>query len=293
MGMKPGTNEAIIEGILSEKVRRDFSDGAIAGELILEVPITVDGQEVTSTIPVSFYTKPETNAGKPNPAYKGIKTILENAKSLAEVDGDPDKADRIRLRNGTLGENMFFSQDDRFVSFARVRGNFFDRVKITDFVPKSQFKVKMIVAGIAPEEIKQNGESIETGRLVVTGQVVQYNGAIDEIKFIVQNKKHIDVVNKNWSVNDTVNAQGMIYYGTTEVAVEDEEEDGFGDPIIKTSTRRIREFIITGGSSGPVEGYEEDDIAEARRDRKLRIAELKEAKTEKETPKKSEKSRDW
>jgi hypothetical protein len=295
--MKPGINEAIIEGVLYEKITRTFDD-AIAGEFIIEVPITIDGDTYNSLIPVSFYTKPITNAGKPNTAYKGIKTIIDSAKALNEVDGDYTKADRIRLRNGTLGENMFFAADDRFVSFARIRGNFFDRVKESDCAPKAQFKVKMIVGNIQNETIKQNGEDEETGRLIVTGQVVQYNGEIDEIKFVVQNKKHIDIVNKGWSIGDTVTANGVIKYVTVEVTNETKEEDGFGDPVVNTSTRRLREYIITGGSTGPVEGYEEEEIAEARRSRKMRINVIKEKQAEKEkesskTAAAKNKTRDW
>ena len=297
MAMKPGTNEAIIEGTLYEKIVRNFDDGAIAGELVIQAPITIDGEEFNSLIPVSFYTKPITKAGKTNPAYKGIKTIIDSAKSLDEVDGDYSKAEKIRLRNGTVGENMFFSPDERFISFARIRGNFFDRVKETDFQPKAQFKVKMIVSNIFPEEVKIEGEMTESGRLVVMGQIVQYNGSIDEVKFIVLNKKHIDIIEKNWSVNDTVNAQGVIKYVTTEVTItDDEDEDGFGEPVTSTATRRIREFIITGGSGGPVEGYDEDDVRDARKERKERIAAEKEKQLGKEeapAPKAKGKTRDW
>jgi hypothetical protein len=300
MAMKPGTNEAIIEGILSEKIVREFTEGpnagSIAGELVIEVVTSIDGENFTSIIPVSFYATPMTKAGKPNSAYKGIKTIIDGAKSLAEVDGDVTKADCIRLRNGTLGENMFFAQDDRFVSFARIRGNFFDRVKETDCIPKAQFKVKMIVGNMFPETKKEGGEEFETGRLVVMGLIVQYNGTLDEVKFIVQNKKYRDLIEKNWNIGDTVNASGFIKYVTDEVTNTEEEEDGFGDPLVTTSTRRLREFIITGGSGGPVEGYDEDEIAAGRKERKSRIAEVKEKQERKEesTPKaKAKAARDW
>jgi hypothetical protein len=288
--MKPGTNEAIVEGILYEKVVRNFDDGAIAGELIIEVPLSVDGAEVKSHIPVSFYSRPVTKAGKENVAYKGIKTILDSAVALSEsTDG---KASFIRLRNGNLGENMFFTQDDRFVSFARIRGNFFDRVKETDFNPKAVFKVKMIVANMYPEEITQGDETFETGRLVVIGHIVQYNGAIDEVKFFVDNQKHVDIISKNWSEGDTVNAQGIIKFITKEVEVASEEEDGFGDPMVTSETRRIREFVITGGSMTPVEGYDEDDIYEARKERKARIAQQKETQAEKNRDSKKNTSND-
>jgi len=295
MALKPSINEAIIEGILYEKIVRNFDDGAIAGELVIEVPVKIDGEEFFSHIPVSFYVKEKTKEGKSNSAYKGVKTIVDSAKALSETDGEPSKADRIRLRTGQLSENMFISQDDRLVSFTRIRGNFFDRVKETDCQPKAQFKVKMIVKSIDPEVEKENGEEFETGRIIVTGNVVQYNGEIDELKFVVQNKKHIDTVLKGWSVDDTVTASGIIKFVTEEITKNGDDEDTFGEALPSTVTRKVREFVITGGSPGPVEGYDEEDVTEARRARKLKIAALGKEKAEKEPakPAKGKGKPDW
>ncbi len=294
MALKEGTNEAIIEGILAEKIVRELDNGAIAGELVIQAEIEVDGEQMVSLIPVSFYTTPLTKAGKPNVAYKGIKTILDSANSLAEVAGDTAQADCIRIRNGQINENMFFAQD-RLVSFARIRGNFFDRVKASDCVPKAQFKVKMVVGDMFPEERTEGGDTFETGRLVVLGNIVQYNGTVDEIRFIVQNKKHIDIIQKNWNIGDTVNALGVIKYVTREVVAKESEEDSFGEPMITTFTRREREFIITGGSGSAVDGWDEDEIARARRDRKNRINELKDKQSNREATSDKPKSgvKDW
>jgi len=295
MALKERTNEVMIEGILAEKVERKFDNGAIAGEFIFQTEIVIDGETMTSIIPVSYYATPLTKAGKPNTAFKGIRTILDSAVSLAEVGGDVDQADRIRIRNGQLGENMFMSQD-RLVSFARIRGNFFDRVKASDYVPKAQFQVTMVVGDMFPEERTEGGETFETGNLIVLGNIVQYNGTVDEIRFIVKNKKHIDIIKKGWSIGDTVNAKGVVRYVTREVAGREETDaDSFGDPIVNTYIRRERELVITGGSGTPVEGYDEDEIAQARRDRKLRIAELKDKQNSKEAaPEKSKTTKkDW
>lgn len=282
MAMKASTNELMIEGVLYETTKREFDGGVIAGEIVIEVSMSNDGEDFKSIIPVSYYAGPKTKAGKDNPAYKGIVTILEKAKSLSdpEVNGDYAKADRVRIRNAQLSENMFFAED-RLVSFARIRGSFFDRVPAAESQPKAQFKVKMIVSNIESEQKKIDGDLVETGRLVVTGNVVQYNGSIDEIKFIVQNKKYINAVEKNWNIGDTVAASGIIKMTTEEVAETQSNEDGFGEPTVNIVTRKIKEFIITNGSTGSTEGYDEDEINAARRDRKQRIAELKEKTAEK------------
>jgi len=297
MALKEGMNEVFIEGVLSEKIVREFDNGAIAGEFVIEAPITIGAEDFTSLIPVSFYATPETKAGKPNPAYKSVKNIIDNEKSLAEVGGDYDKASRIRLPKGSLAENMFLSQDGRFVSFARIKGSFFNTVKLTDCEPQATFKVKLIVGSIADEIMKDGDEEFETGRIVVTGFVVQYNGQLDEIKLIVQNKKHIDIVTKGWRVGETVNVTGFIKYTTKEVTEASDEEDSFGEPMVTTTTRRVREFVISGGSGTSVEGYEEEDIAAARKERKARISSLGDKDSgKKTTPTSRSKSadlRDW
>lgn len=280
--MKQSTNEVFIEGILAEKNVRNLDNGAIAGEFVIAVPVTVDGTTYTSNIPINFYAAPKTKAGKDNVAFKGINTINEKALSMVDVDGDENKADRIRVRSAQLGENIWFSPDDRLVSFTRIRGNFFDRVKTTDTNYTATFKVRMIISKIMPETKMIDGEETETGRLVVVGELVQYNETIDQIRFIVQNQKYIDFVNKHWSEDDTVAASGLIVYTTIDTQETEMDESGFGEPQVKNITRRVREFIITGGSAGPVEsGYEEDEIRAARSERKARIQEEKDKQNEK------------
>ena len=270
--MKQSTNEIFIEGILAEKNVRQLSNGATAGDFTISVPLTIDGVQYTSLIPVNFYAAPKTKAGKDNVAFKGINTIIDKAVSIVDADGDENLADRIRVRSAQLGENIWFTPDDRLVSFARVRGNFFDRIKATDMIPSATFKNRIIISNIADEVKTIDGIATETGRLIVTGEIVQYNETIDQIQFVVQNQKYIDFVKQHWSIDDTVAASGVILYSTIETQEAEADESGFGDPQIKMVTRRIREYIITGGSLGPVEdGYEMDEIISARRERKERI----------------------
>lgn len=288
MNIKQTTNELMIEGVLYEKTSRDVSGGAIAGEIVLEVPVTIDGEEFKSLIPVNFYAAPLTKKGTENSAFKGIKTILDTGKSLMDTNGNYEEADRVRVRSAQLSENMYYSRDGRFVSFPRIRGNFFERVKISDFAPKAQFKVKMLVNDISEEEVNIDGEKTPTGRLVVSGGLIQYNGTMDEIKFIVQNKRYIDFVEKNWQIGDTVGATGVVKLTTVVVEEEDSfESDGFGEPVLNTYTRRVSEYVITNGSNGPVDdGLDESEALAARRERKNRIAIAKED-AEKKTAKSS------
>lgn len=273
--MKQGLNEITVEGFLHEKIVRDFDDGTVAGELRIEVPMSVDGKETSSIIPVNFYARPLTKAGKKNVAYDSVKAVLDKGVSLAEADGDYSKVTKLRVRNAQFNENIFIANDGRLVSYPRVRGAFFDVVAPNSFNPIANFKVKMVVLSIDDEEVVEDGEVFSSGRLVITGGLVQYNGALDEVKFVAENQKHVDVIRKNWEEGDTVNAQGILRFITKEVVIStDDDGDSFGEPVVETQTRRTNDLIIIGGSSGPVDGYEEEDVREARRERKQRIDDL-------------------
>jgi hypothetical protein len=296
MSLAQATNESIVEGILLEKnVRKDLPGDAIAGNFVLSVDM---GNGITSEIPIEFYATPMTKAtaakpSKENPAYKGINNINDNCVSLAECLGDASKATRLRVRNAQISENIFPSQDGTMISYPRIRGNFFDIVKQSDFAPKALFKVKMIIKSIVEEQSTVDGNKEDTGRLIITGGIVNYNHEIEESKFIVENQKYVDFVNRSWAKGYTVNATGIILITSKQVEEED-MADGFGEPMVRTFTRRIREFKITNGSPGPVEGYDDDEIDAAWQARKSKIAKLKDEQAAKANQSASSSSeRDW
>ena len=77
---------------------------------------------------------------------------------------------------------------------------------------------------------------------------------------------------------DTVLIGGYINFSS--VTTETVSAQSFGEPIVETHTKSIREFVITGGHDAPLteeEGaYSNEDIAVALKDRQARIEKAKE-----------------
>ena len=272
--LKESKNEVYVEGLLAEKNVRELDNGAVAGNFVFQVDFEPEaGVKLTSTIPVDFYAAPKTKAGRDNPVYKSVNEVIATGKALADGFSE-DEATRIRCRQASLRENSFVGRNGELVTYVRLQGAFFDKVKPTDFNPQANFKVRMVVSKIAEEMRRIEGEMQETGAIQVTGLVVQWNSNVDEIKFLVKNKRYIDAVEKYWTPGDTVNATGYLSY-TTEAAEYEDEPDGFGVPQVQIRTRQMHDLVINNGSPGPIEdGYDKAEVKEAMRDRDARMKAL-------------------
>ena len=135
------------------------------------------------------------------------------------------------------------------------------------------------------EEFDREGET--TGRLIIKGAIVQYGGRLDVVEFIVESPDCVDYISNNWQPNDTVNVGGRIRY-----SVQEEKraaaESSWGEELPETSTRVVRELIITRGSDEPFEedmAYDPTDIKKAFNERKARLEQMQlDAKTKASKP---------
>lgn len=280
MALAQGTNEALIEGILSEIEVRQQDNGAIAGKVILQCPIRPNPKSpdtIVSLVPVEYYVAPITKAGKNNPAFTKINRLISDGKPLAEGHST-ELATKVRVK-AQIKENSF-AKDGQIISTTRLQGNFFDEVKNADFKPQASFEVRMIVSSILPEMKNIEGDKVETGDLIVKGYVVQYNGNLDEVRFVVRGKKYVEIIEQYWNTMETVNASGFLRF-ITETDTYLSGEDGFGEPVEKSYVRNIRDLIINNGSKGEVDNpYPEEDVAEAIKERKRRMDDVLKKETE-------------
>jgi hypothetical protein len=207
-----------------------------------------------------------TNANKPNPGYKQI-TELQNAKSAQDVG--IENADVVRLTTANIRENNFVTKSGQLVNGWQINSSFVSTGGGTDV---ATFITDLFIMDKHPETDK---EGDETGRLVIKGGIVQYNGKLDVLEFIVEAPDTVDYIDRNWEINDTVTARGRI-----RVTAKEEKpsaHSSWGEDIPETTTRAIRELIITTGDD---EGKEEDfaydptDIKKAFNVRKAEIEQL-------------------
>ena len=275
-------NKVRIEGILSEVdikptcfQRNGKEMKAIGGTIKVRVEqklTKIDPEPTILEVPVQMFASELKNDGTPNPAYENIMRVMNEYVSIAA--SDEAHADRIRITNGQIKMNEYYSQNGALVSFPRINASFISKVKKEDFKPEATFSVTFAVASKGYETDK---DGVETEKYCITGILPQYGGKVDVIKFYTASKNVTEAISEYWEQGDTVRASGKLNFTSRTETVMTEVD--FGDPVEETRTISISELLITGGSSTPLEGefaYDQDEIMSALAERKVRLAEQKE-----------------
>lgn len=261
--------------------------------LTIRVTQTYGGREETSEIPVSMFAAQYTQQNKPNPGYAQIEDLAE--MKTAQVVGI-DNADTVRISGANLRENNFISRNSgQLIHGWQLNTSFINAGGTSDV---ASFVIDVYIMDMKPETYRE-GE--ETGRLLIKGGIVQYQGKLDVVDFIVENPDTADYIERNWNIDDTVEVRGRIRV----TAIEDKpkaNESSWGEDVPETSTRTVRELIITKGSDEPYEeefAYDKTDIKKAFNVRKAMIEQLQidankgSAPKAAKEPEKAAKSYDW
>ena len=235
--------------------------------LTIRTTQTYGGREETSEIPVSLFATQYTSTGKQNPAWTSMQAIktLKTAQNVGI-----DDADTVRVSSGNLQENNFVSRNGQLINGWQIRSSFISGSKVADV---ASFICDIFIMDMH-DEVDRNGEP--TGRLVVKGGLVQYGGKLDVIEFIVEDPNAVDFISRNWEINQTVTVKGRIRVTSTEEKSSGNDAS-WGEDIPETTTRFVRELIITkGDDEGKEEGfaYNPADIKNAFNVRKANIEQL-------------------
>lgn len=273
-------NVVFIEGLLNEidiKPGSFEKDGKtkeyLSGVIKVVVDQEVNGKMTRSEIPVNVFATKLDSKGGPNKAYESIEKIT-HMTSVASC-GDEAKADYVKITKATLKENAFYSQTGDLVTMPRFEASFVNRLSRDDAHPKAVFNNTIVIGKITDQE--KGGEL--TGAKLIKGILVQYGGKVDIVEFIVKLPEAITYISKNWKEGDVVVVKGLINY-TTEASEVVAEVVDFGEaPDISRSTT-VRELLITAGSaSGVSDNYPTEEVNAGLAERRGRLEELKNKKT--------------
>lgn len=277
--MRISENQVKIEGILSEVGletatfnRKGQTTECIRGTVKIRVEQDINGTMTTMEVPISAFASRYTNAGAENPAYNSLKDVMENYKSIAAC-GNIDDADRVRITNGSLQENVFYAKNGDLVNTSRISASFINKIAKNECKPEATFTATIVV-GNKSDELDRDGTP--TNRLNVNGVIIQYGERADLIKFIVAKPDAKNHIEQYWNDGDTVRVQGKVNFSSKTEYIE--EEVGFGEPIKTAKTTSVHELLIESGSAGCLEGdaaYDIKDIQSALAARKVRIEETK------------------
>lgn len=251
--MKDLTQQALQKiNLVGKLLNATFNTGKLSDgrnyervNLTVRVTQTYNNREETSEIPVSMFAAEYTNSGGLNPGWKSIQDL----KCCATVQeaGLADAA-TVRFTGVSLRENAFITRQGMLIDGWQLNASFASEVKMSDV---ASFNMDIFIMDMRPE-IDRDGD--ETGRLIVKGGIVQYGGKLDVIEFIVEAPESVDYIERNWNPNDTVNVRGRIRVTSIEEKTSG-SDSSWGEDVPDTTTRFVRELIITKGDD---EGKEEE-----------------------------------
>ena len=228
----------------------------------VRVTQTYGGKEETSDIQVGMFATEFTSTGKQNPAWKSLKD-LELMKTAQNVG--IDNASHVRLTGASLQENYFVSRSGNLIDGWQIRGSFINEAKVSDV---ASFVTDIFIMSME-DEIGRDEEP--TGRLKIKGGIVQYGGKLDVVDFYVEAPDTVEYIQRNWEVNGTVTVKGRIRVLSQE---EEVQASGWGEEVPDTTTRVVRELIITTGDDECKEeefAYDPVEIKKAFNERKAAI----------------------
>ena len=283
-------NQINIVGKLLDVTFRNgtLSDGRAyeSANMTIRVTQTYGGQEEVSEIPVSMFASKYTLANKLNPGYDQIQALKE-MKTAQNVG--IDAADTVRISRANIRENNFVGRNGILVNGWQINTSFIGKGSAQE---AATFNMDIFIMDMRPEEDRE-GEP--TGRLIIKGGIVQYNGALDVLTFIVEQPEAVEYIERNWNPNDTVNIRGRV-----RVAVSEEKVSGadssWGEDIPETATRTVRELIITKGSDSPKDeefAYDPVEIKKAFNARKAKLEQMQLDATNKPAAKPATSKYNW
>jgi len=273
--LRQSENKVTVEGILSEfeleEKKSDKGDDIIQGHVSLKV-------SDINTIRFGVYVGALKNNGDANPAYTGLKTVMNEFKSVADVG--EQEADRISVNRGSF--NFYHTDDGR--DLINYKASFFHRIKEGEkYEPKSEFAIEVYISNIVQEFDKEGNE---TGRLLVKGWTVTFSG-IEPITLIAPKEIASDIESM-FEIGQTAKFYGDIVNERVEVVKE--IPVAIGKPRTEVTVNYKNENVITGATTPYEEGisefppYPKDSIDLAIQERTNKLEENENARLNKANP---------
>ena len=234
--LRQAESTVVVKGILSEKnLKMENKDGRknIGGSLRIQT-------SPDNFVSVTAWAAEKTKDGKENSIYKGLQTVMEEYKSVAEVG--EEEATRVSITRGQL--NPYQNQNKKTI--CGIRSNFFNRSRDDSMEASVSFEIYL--TSITPEVYtygENRGE--ETGRALVKGWFPTYNG-IEPIEAVAPVEDGIAeaFLDAGYQAGDTIELFGDIV--NKKIEIKREIPVKIGKPKVETTTNYINEIVLTGAS---------------------------------------------
>lgn len=233
-------------------------------------------EEGLNVIPIHFtYTVEMTSTGKKNATFGVLKSIIDGAKTWI-TDGK-DAALKIRVSTA-LGLNDFYNANGELVSAKRNEGGFVNTIK--DLPPeaeRSTFKFDIVITSTTRVEVEDGDDYIR-----VKGGIFNFRKDLLPIEIVCRKESggmdYFESLDASPANPIYTQVWGNIVSNT--VTREITEESAFGSASVRTVSRTVREWQITGAKPVEYDFDTEDTITakelkEAMQNREVYLAEIK------------------
>lgn len=272
--MRRVANKVQIEGYLRENnlelIRNDKQEEVIRGSLVVALD---NVRSCRAQFYVSRFNtlKPGETTRQESKAYGRLVELLPgNTVSISSLMKDQaamtfdvakESATKVWII-GALQEYIRKDEKGEVISSTTIKGLSAGIKTESDkhpFTQKAEFEVEMYIEGKRPE--MKDGE--ETGRIVLTGLVPEYDDSVSRIEFVTELGDATDYIEENYNVGQTVKVYGDVI--NTYVRVEKESGGHtFGrtlEPQYETTFTSERQ--IFGGTATPLDEDDENALKKA------------------------------
>lgn len=248
--LREAKNQVKISGILSENNlelssytnNQGQTMDCIRGNIKVRVKDEINGVPVISEIPVHVFANKLTKAGTESKTYKNLVDAM-NLVSIAAC-GNEEQADKIRITTARISMNAFISNNGTIVNQPRITTSLIYKVT-GDIKHSATFEIEAFLQNF-DVAYNKDGTECDPRKLKLTTVVPKYNGLVDVVDLVAINPNAVDFIENNWTPGSTYACYGKISF-TSKVETSLQELD-FGEPIEKSYTSYVNEFVLTGGS---------------------------------------------
>ena len=272
--MRRVANKVQIEGYLRENnlelIRNDKQEEVIRGSLVVALD---NVRSCRAQFYVSRFNtlKPGETTRQESKAYGRLVELLPgNTVSISSLMKDQaamtfdvakESATKVWII-GALQEYIRKDEKGEVISSTTIKGLSAGIKTESDkhpFTQKAEFEVEMYIEGKRPE--MKDGE--ETGRIVLTGLIPEYDDSVSRIEFVTELGDATDYIEENYNVGQTVKVYGDVI--NTYVRVE---KEGGGHTFGRTlepqyETTFTSERQIFGGTATPLDEDDENALKKA------------------------------
>ena len=252
-----------------------------------DIDIATDDDALNIVTVHYSYVAETTSKNNVDKRYPVLANLIDNAKTIV-ADG-AENATIIKVGGSALALNEFFTDNaktdknpDGLVSAKRNEGGFISVVsKLNEKDDRNKFECDMFITNVRTIEADPDN-NIPKDYIALKGVVFDFAGKILPVEFTVRSEGGIKYF-ESLDISDK-NPVFTKVWGTIEsqtITKTYEEESAFGEPVVRESTRTIREWTVTGAAPETYEigdaenGVTKEEITEKIQKRNTDLAEMK------------------